>query len=107
MRPDEPDEPELVEIGPTHFVETGSLGFGIAFITHRDTVPLVSVIAVDLATDQETRHDVHPGEPFQAAGQTWQVASFREGSAASEQPASDLDDEWEVVLRRTDGRATP
>jgi Family of unknown function (DUF6406) len=106
MGADEPDEADIVEIGPSQFVETDSIGFGVAFITHRDTVPLVSVIAVDLDTDEESRRDVHPGQPFQVAGQTWQVASFRAPPAAGAQDASGyLDDEWEVVLRRIDGAA--
>jgi hypothetical protein len=100
MVPDEGDEPDRVELGPSYFVETGSLGFGVAFITHRDTNPLVSVIAVNLATNEQSTHNVHPGEPFQVAGQAWQVASFRGAPAAGQALADDLDDEWEVVLQR-------
>lgn len=104
MGADEPDNADVVDIGPSQFVETDSIGFGVASIAHRSTVPLVSVIAVDLDTDQESRHDVHPGEPFQVAGQTWQVVSFREPTAVRPQDDSSyLDQDWEVVLQRMDG----
>jgi hypothetical protein len=47
-------------------------------------------VAVDLATDDEAEHDVHRGEPFDVAGQTWQVTEIRRPALV----------EWEVVLSR-------
>lgn len=79
-----------VVVQGTGFAESGPVGFGIAYIDDQGTDPLIRVVAVDLATDDEAEHDVHRGEPFDVAGQTWQVTAIRRPALV----------EWEVVLRR-------
>jgi Family of unknown function (DUF6406) len=74
----------------TGFHREWPVGFGIGGVDERDPEPLIRVAAVDLATGEEAWHDVHRGEPFEVAGQTWQVAEVRYGFAMAR----------EVVLRR-------
>lgn len=80
---------EIVVQG-TGFSERWPVGFGIAYIEEHVDNPLIRVAAVDLATGDEGSHDVHRGEPFEVAGQTWEVAEIRHPVLV----------EWEVVLRR-------
>lgn len=72
------------------FAQRWPIGFGIGHVEDRDTDPLIRVGAVDLQTGDEAWHDVHRGEPFEVAGQTWQVAEVRHGPGRKR----------EVVLRR-------
>lgn len=80
---------EIVVQG-TGFARRWPVGFGIGGIDERGADPLIRVAATDLATGDEAWHDVHRGEPFEVAGQTWQVAEIRHPVLV----------EYEIVLRR-------
>lgn len=81
-----------IELGPSQFIDADGVGFGIAYIRNPNTRPTVGVVTVDYSTGSEATYEVGSGQPFQAAGQTWQVTKIR-------RPASD---DWTIVLRRTD-----
>jgi len=72
------------------FARRWPVGFGIGYVEEKETDPLIRVGAVDLATGDEAWHDVHRGEPFDVAGQTWQVSEIRHPVLV----------EYEIVLRR-------
>lgn len=74
----------------TRFARSWPAGLGIGGVADSDAGPLIRVGAVGLATGDEAWHDVRRGEPFEVAGQRWEVAEVRHGPGM----------EQEVVLRR-------
>jgi hypothetical protein len=72
------------------FVDRDSVGFAVAYIKDRDTIPVVGLATVDFGTDDEDRVELGVGQPFQIAGQTWQITEIR----------NPTDPDWAVVLRR-------
>lgn len=82
-----------VALTQSAFADLDTVGFGVAYILDRDTVPRVGLATVDFATNAEARIEVRPGESFQIAGEVWQVAEVHQAT----QP------DWAVVLRRVQG----
>lgn len=79
-----------VTLTQSAFADLDTVGFGVAYVLDRDTaVPLVGLATVDFATDAEGTIEVRPGQAFQVAGETWQVAEVRKPT----------EPDWEVVLR--------
>lgn len=73
------------------FADLDTVGFGVAYVLDRDTAaPRVGLATVDFATDAEGTIEVRPGEAFEVAGETWQVAEVRDPT----------EPDWAVVLRR-------
>jgi Family of unknown function (DUF6406) len=81
---------DQIKIRGCEFPDIRPAQFGVLHLGPREAVPTVSLLTVDTATDDETVHEVRPGQPFHVAGQTWQV---------TEVPYL-VDAEREVVLRR-------
>jgi hypothetical protein len=79
-----------VELRQSSFADLDSVGFAVAYILDPDTTPRVGLATVDFSTRAEERIELRPGESFQIAGQTWQVAEVRKPAAP----------DWTVVLRR-------
>jgi len=75
------------------FVDLDSVGFAVAYMKDRDTVPVVGLATVDFGADDEGRIELRAGEPFQVAGQVWRISEIR----------NPTDPDWVVVLRRVDG----
>jgi hypothetical protein len=74
------------------FVVRGPVGFAVAYLKDRDTVPVVGLATVDFGSDEEDRVELRAGEPFQVAGQVWQISEIRNPAA----------DDWVVLLQRID-----
>lgn len=66
-----------VVVRGTGFARRWPVGLGIGGVVDTDAGPLIRVGAVDLATGDEAWHDVRRGEPFEVAGQRWEVAEAR------------------------------
>lgn len=80
-----------VTLTQSAFADLDTVGFGVAYVLDRDTAaPRVGLATVDFATDAEGTIEVRPGEPFQVAGEIWQVAEVRDPT----------EPDWAVVLRR-------
>ena len=84
--------PADVVLTQSAFADLDSVGFGVAYITDRDTAPLVGLATVDFATDAEDTIEVRPGQSFRIAGQIWQLVEVRKPTRP----------DWAVVLRQTD-----
>jgi hypothetical protein len=74
------------------FEVEGPVGFAVAYLKDRDTVPVVGLATVDFGTDDEGRVELRAGEPFQVAGQVWQISEIRNPN----------NPDWVVVLQRID-----
>jgi hypothetical protein len=73
------------------FSDEGTVGFGVVYIVDTDSAaPQVRLATVDFSTNAESTINVRPGEMFQVAGETWQLAEVRKPAEPG----------WAVVLRR-------
>jgi hypothetical protein len=80
-----------VILGQSGFADLDSVGFGVAYLLDRDSAaPRVGLATVDFATSAEDTVEIRPGDIFQVAGETWQLAEVRK-------PA---EPDWAVILRR-------
>jgi hypothetical protein len=79
-----------VVLRQSEFADADTVGFGVAYLRDRDSVPRVGLATVDFATKAEDTVAVQPGESFQVAGELWQLTEVRK-------PA---ERDWQVVLRR-------
>ena len=86
-----PEVTDEIVVRGTGFARRWPVGFGIGYVDEREPEILIGVAATDLTTGNEAWHDVRRGEPFEVAGQTWEVAEVRYGFGMKR----------EVVLRRT------
>jgi Family of unknown function (DUF6406) len=81
-----------VRLTQSTFKRDGPAGFAVAYLKDRGTVPVVGLATVDFGTDDEDRVELRAGEPFQVAGQMWQISEIRNPTTP----------DWVVVLQRID-----
>jgi hypothetical protein len=72
------------------FADLDTVGFGVAYMTDRETVPRVGLATVDFSTQAEGRVELRPGESVEVGGEVWQLAEVR----------NPTEPDWAVVLRR-------
>ena len=74
--------------------ELGTVGFTVAYLLDRETVPRVGLVTIDFSRNAEERIELRPGDSFQVGGETWQLAEVR----------NPTEKDWAVVLRRVNER---
>lgn len=66
-----------IHLTQSAFADLDTVGFGVAYIADRETVPRVGLATVDFAASAESRIELRPGDSVEVGGEVWQLTEVR------------------------------